>query len=168
MIDEENNDEHESGGGDGGQSSSEQTRNPQARIKSLLEANQRLSKKLAQREARIKELEQASTTEQQAEFLKHVYSNGIKLVDLDTALYLAHKEGVFEEENLSEAIDAMLDTYSFLVEDEDNGQSAPKQKQGGRTLSKPKDKGVDQAALARRFPALRQRPHGPPVQTPPR
>ena len=80
----------------------EATRDPVARIPSLLEANDRLSKKLTQRDAKITELE-ARNGEGDAErvngllleiaFLRECITTDEPISDLDTAWTLGHARG---------------------------------------------------------------------------
>jgi hypothetical protein len=155
----------------------EATKNPKARIRSLLGANARLNRKLKEKDQRIAELETGSDdgalqeARLVAAYWRHIATSDVKLNDAETALDLAMGKGFFdvlkfsedgEVEGLGEAFARIVERYPWLVadgdEDEEPHPSPPTS--GRQPLTRSKDIGATQMSKAKmkeRFPALRRR-----------
>jgi len=157
----------------------EATKNPKARIKSLLGANARLIKKLKERDQRIEELEAGTNdgvvqeARLAAAFWRHVYTSDVKLTDAETALELATNKGFFDTvsfaddgavEGMAEACTRLTERYPYLVSEEDDEEPpAPTSltsPSGRQPLTRNKVTGASQVTTAKmkeRFPILKRR-----------
>ena len=152
----------------------EPTRDPEKRITALEEQKARLIKKLDQKDARIKELEDAApnngdlrSARLELAFMKSAITTDPPPSDLNTAWDLLNVRGFLDAlpddgEGMDEAVSKLLGRYPWLSDEppEDDGgdMEPPPGPSGRRTNEKKNAAGTpDTSALAKRFPALRGR-----------
>jgi hypothetical protein len=155
----------------------EATKNPKARIKSLLEANARLVRKLKARDKRIQELEadgdgdgdQLRTARLEVAFLCTVMNSEDRIDDVETAWTLGTARGYFdpvkisddgEVEGMDEALGRLLERYPYLVGEDADDEEPPKTSgpSGWQPLkNREAAQASSEASMRQRFPALRRR-----------
>jgi hypothetical protein len=149
----------------------EPTRDPEARIKSLREANNRLANKIKKKDEEIAELRKGSGGDQESalveiSFLREVLSRETP-IDHETALDLALAKGYFdalkvedgEVSGMPEAIDSLVSRYPWLESDTDaDDEDTTTGKPSVRPVNRSRQRGTEsRAGLERRFPALGRR-----------
>jgi hypothetical protein len=159
----------------------EATRNPKARIKSLLAANERLTKKLEKQAKQIKELQsqqngddsddqrsELATMRLENAFYRAVLASGEK-VDLEDAWLLMTSRGFIDTvevgddgtvQGMDKALEKCLSRYPFLLtdpslaDDEEDDDQPPRRTASPPRKKRDKESPYSRSELAKRLPAL--------------
>jgi hypothetical protein len=150
----------------------EATRNPIARVKSLLAANKRLAAKVSKLEGGTSNGGRALRDARlESAFLRSAIELGHDSVDLDAAWTLLEGKQILSlvkvkadgtVKGMDKAWSTLLDRYPYLVSDDANDdESEPRPRVPKPTTGTPRKKpgatGIDKMALQERFPKLRRR-----------
>lgn len=150
----------------------EATRDPEARIKSLMLANARLGKKVEKLETGTSNGSHALRDARlEAEFMREAIRSGHLGLDLDAAWDLGHAKKIFDlvkvkadgsVKGMDRALETILSRYPYLADDPDPDEPEPRPKvrppkTGTGRKAKDTSGALDQSVIRERFPSLKKR-----------